>query len=153
MSQFDQRLKKLGITLPEVEPALGNFLPYRISRSQVFIAGQVSIIAGERITGKLGGDLSVEDGYRGSRLCGLNILAQLKAALKDDIDRARAVELSGFVNAVPEFTQIPAVMNGVSDLLIEVLGEEKGSHARSSAGVSSLPVGAAVGVKALFEVE
>ncbi len=153
MSQFDQRVKELGITLPEVVPPLGNYLPYRISRNQVFISGQVSIVESERIAGQVGGDLSVEDGYRGARLCLLNIFAQLKAALKDDIDRVRAVELSGFVNVVPEFAQIPAVMNGASDLLVEVLGEEKGSHARSSAGVSSLPAGAAVGVRAVFEVE
>lgn len=153
MSQFDQRVRELGITLPETEPPLGNYLPYRISRNQVFIAGQLSIIASERMIGQIGDKLSVEDGYRGAQLCILNVLAQLRAALKDDIDRVRAVELTGLVNAVPNFTQIPAVMNGASDLLIEVLGEEKGSHARSSIGLTSLPAGAAVGVKSLFEIE
>ena len=153
MARFDQRVNELGITLPEVEDLFGNYLPYRISRNQVFIAGQVSITASEGVTGKLGGDLSVEDGYRGARLCALNILVHLRAALQDDIDRARAIELTGFVNAAPDFTQASAVMNGASDVLIEVLGEEKGSHARSSVGVASLPAGAAVGVKAVFDVE
>ncbi|MDE0052478.1 MAG: RidA family protein [Rhodospirillales bacterium] len=153
MARFDQRVDELGITLPEVQNLLGHYVPYRISRNQVFIAGQVSIIASERVTGKLGDDLAVQDGYRGARLCALNILAQLRAALKDDIDRARAIELTGFVNAAPDFTQASAVMNGASDVLIEVLGEEKGSHARSSVGVASLPAGAAVGVKAVFEFE
>lgn len=153
MTRFDQRVKELGIALPEAQAVFGNYVPCRISGNQVFIAGQVSITADDRVTGKVGDDLSVEDGYRGSRLCALNILAQLKAALKEDIDRARAVELIGFVNVAPDFAQIPEVMNGASDLLIEVLGEDRGSHARSSVGVSMLPAGGAVGVKAVFEVE
>ena len=153
MTRFDQRVNELGITLPEVQNIFGNYVPYRISRNQVFIAGQVSITASERVTGKLGGGLSVEDGYRAARLCALNILAQLRAALKDDIDRARAIELTGFVNAAPDFMQIPAVMNGASDVLIEVLGEENGSHARSSVGVISLPADVAVGIKSVFDVE
>ncbi len=153
MVHFDQRVNDLGIALPEEQALLGNYVPYRIIRNQVFIAGQASITDNERVVGKVGKDLSVEDGYKGARLCALNILMQLRAALKDDIDRAKAIELIGFVNAVPDFTQVSAVMNGASDLLIEVLGEEKGSHVRSSAGVSALPAGAAVGVKAMFEVE
>ncbi|MDE0281362.1 MAG: RidA family protein [Gammaproteobacteria bacterium] len=153
MTHFDQRVKELGIALPEAQAAFGNYVPCRISRNQVFIAGQVSITASERVTGKLGDGISVEDGYRGARLCALNILAQLRAALNEDIDRARAIELVGFVNVAPDFTQIPEVMNGASDLLFEVLGEERGSHARSSVGVSMLPAGGAVGVRAVFEVE
>ena len=153
MVRFDQRVNELGIALPEVPAPLGEYVPCRIVGNQVFIAGQVSITADERVTGKLGGDLSVEEGYRGARLCALNILAQLRAALKDDIDRARAAELTGFVNTASDFTEASTVMNGASELLIEVLGKEKGSHARSSVGVSSLPAGAAVGIKAVFEVE
>ena len=153
MTQFDQRLEELGIGLPELQARLGNYVPCRIIRNQAFISGQVSITADGSVVGEVGGILSVEDGYRGARLCALNILAQLRAALKEDIDRARAVELTGFVNAAPEFTQASAVMNGASDLLIEVLGEERGSHARSSVGVSALPAGAAVGIKAVFDVE
>ena len=153
MAHFDQRLNELGIALPEVPALLGEYVPYRIAGNQVFIAGQISITADERVTGQVGSDLSVDDGYRGARLCALNILLQLRAALKDDIDRAKAVELTGFVNAASGFTEASTVMNGASNLLIEVLGKEKGSHARSSVGVSSLPAGAAVGIKAVFEVE
>lgn len=86
MIRFDQRVNELGITIPEVQDIFGNYVPYRISGNQVFIAGQVSITANERVTGKLGGGLSVEAGNRGARLSALNILAQLRAALKDGID-------------------------------------------------------------------
>ena len=153
MARLDQRLNDLGISLPEAPASHGNYVPCRMVGNQAFISGQVSITARERVVGKVGDDLTADEGYRGARLCALNILAQLRASLNDDIDRARAVELTGFVNAVPDFTQASTVMNGASDLLIEVLGEEKGSHARSSVGVSSLPAGAAVGIKAVFEVE
>ena len=149
MTRFDQRVDELGLSLPELPDRLGNYVPCRINRHQVFISGQVSITADGSVVGEVGGNLSVEDGYRGARLCALNILAQLRAALKEDIDRARAVELTGFVNAAPDFTQASAVMSGASDLLVEVLGEERGSHARSTVGVSSLPAGAAVGIKAV----
>ena len=106
-----------------------------------------------RATGKVGAELSVEDGYAAARLCGLNILAQLKACVGDNIDRAKAIKLGGFVNAPPDFSQPPAVINGVSDLLIEVMGEEAGKHARFAVAVASLPAGAAVEVDAVFEIE
>ena len=151
--RIDQRLAELGITLPDAPVPSANYVPYRRSGNQVFIAGQVSITGDESATGKVGGDLSVEDGYAAARLCGLNILAQLKACVGDDIDRARAVKLGGFVNAPPDFTQPPAVVNGVSDLLIKVMGEDAGKHARFAVVVASLPGGAAVEVDAIFEIE
>jgi len=151
--RIDQRLAELGITLPDAPVPSANYVPYRRSGNQVFIAGQVSITGDESATGKVGGDLSVEDGYAAARLCGLNILAQLKACVGDDIDRARAVKLGGFVNAPPDFTQPPAVVNGVSDLLIKVMGEDAGKHARFAVAVASLPGGAAVEVDAIFEIE
>lgn len=152
MGRIDERLKELGIALPEAPKPAANYVPYRVSGSQVFIAGQVSIITERSIVGKLGGDLSVEEGYEAARLCGLNILAQLRAAVGDGIDGARAVKLGGFVNAVPDFTQPPPVVNGASDLLVEVLGPENGAHARFAVAVASLPSGAAVEVDAVFEV-
>jgi len=151
--RIDQRLAELGITLPDAPVPSANYVPYRRSGNQVFIAGQVSITGDESATGKVGGDLSVEDGYAAARLCGLNILSQLKACVGDDIDRAKAVKLGGFVNAPPDFTQPPAVVNGVSDLLIEVMGEDAGKHARFAVVVASLPGGAAVEVDAIFEIE
>ena len=151
--RIDQRLAKLGITLPDAPVPSANYMPYRRSGNQVFIAGQVSITGDQSATGKVGGDLSVEEGYAAARLCGLNILAQLKACVGDDIDGAKAVKLGGFVNAPPDFTQPPAVVNGVSDLLIEVMGEDAGKHARFAVAVASLPGGAAVEVDAIFEIE
>ena len=152
MGRIDDRLKELGIALPEAPTPAANYVPFRVSGNQVFIAGQVSITAERSIVGKLGGGLSVEEGYEAARLCGLNILAQLRAAVGDRIDGARAVKLGGFVNAVPDFTQPPPVVNGASDLIVEVLGPENGAHARFAVAVSSLPSGAAVEVDAVFEV-
>lgn len=152
-SRIDHRLEELGITLPLAPVPSANYVPYRRSGNQVFIAGQISVTEDESMTGKVGDDLSIENGYAAARLCGLNILAQLKACVGDDIDRARAVKLGGFVNAPPDFTQPPAVINGVSDLLINVMGEEAGKHARFAVAVASLPGGAAVEVDAIFEIE
>ena len=151
--RIEERLSQLGITLPDAPTPSANYVPFRRSGNQVFIAGQVSITSDEGITGKVGGDLSVDDGYAAARLCGLNILAQLRDAVGDNINRARAVKLGGFVNAPPDFTGPPSVINGVSDLLIEVMGKEAGSHARFAVAVASLPGGSAVEVDAIFEIE
>ena len=152
-SRIDQRLKELGITLPIAPIPSANYVPYRQLGSQVYIAGQISVTDYESVTGKVGDDLSVEEGYAAARLCGLNILAQLKACVGEDIDRAKAVKLGGFVNALPDFTQPPAVINGVSDLLINVMGDDAGKHARFAVAVASLPGGAAVEVDAIFEID
>ena len=150
--RISQRLEELGITLPDAPIPSANYVPFRRSGNQVFIAGQISVTADESAKGKVGGDLTVEDGYAAARLCGLNILAQLKAGVGDDINRARAIKLGGFVNAHADFTDPPLVINGVSDLLIEVMGEEAGRHARFAVAVASLPGGAAVEVDAIFEM-
>lgn len=151
--RIDARLNELGITLPDAPVPSANYVPYRRSGNQIFIAGQVSITSDASATGKVGGDLSVEDGYAAARLCGLNILAQLRAAVGDDIDRAKAIKLGGFVNAPADFIGPPGVINGVSDLIIEVFGDEAGKHARFAVAVASLPGGAAVEVDAIFEIE
>lgn len=151
--RIESRLNELGITLPDAPVPQANYVPYRRSGNQVFISGQVSITSDASAKGKVGGDLSVEDGYAAARLCGLNILAQLRAAVGDDIDRAKAIKLGGFVNAPADFTGPPAVINGASDLMVEVLGEEAGRHARFAVAVASLPSGVAVEVDAVFEIE
>jgi len=151
--RIEQRLQELGIILPDAPVPSANYVPFRRSGKQIFIAGQISVTGEESVRGKIGGELTVEDGYAAARLCGLNILAQLKACVAEDIDRAKAVKLGGFVNAQPDFTQPPAVINGVSDLLIEVMGEDSGKHARFAVAVASLPNGAAVEVDAVFEIE
>jgi len=150
--KIEQRLAELGITLPEAPTPQANYVPFRRSGNQVFIAGQVSIAGDDRVVGKIGDGLEIDDGYRAARICGLNILAQLRAAVGDDIDRARAVKLGGFVNATPDFTGPPPVVNGASDLMVEVFGEN-GRHARFAVAVASLPGGAAVEVDAIFEIE
>lgn len=105
------------------------------------------------MTGKVGTDLTIEEGYAAARLCGLNILAQLRACVGNDIDHSRAVKLGGFVNAHPDFTNPPAVINGASDLLVAVMGDAAGEHARFAVAVASLPGGAAVEIDAIFEIE
>ena len=151
--RIDTRLQNLGITLPDAPVPSANYVPFRRSGNQVFIAGQVSITSEQSATGKVGVDLSVDDGYAAARLCGLNILAQLRAAVGEDIDRARAIKLGGFVNAPADFNSPPGVINGASDLLVEIFGDEAGKHARFAVAVSSLPGGAAVEVDAIFEIE
>ena len=151
--RIELRLQNLGITLPDAPVPSANYLPFRRSGNQVFIAGQVSITSEQSATGKVGVDLSVDDGYAAARLCGLNILAQLRAAVGEDIDRARAIKLGGFVNAPADFNSPPGVINGASDLLVEIFGDEAGKHARFAVAVSSLPGGAAVEVDAIFEIE
>lgn len=150
--RIESRLLELGITLPETSVPQANYVPYRRSGNQVFISGQVSATPETSAKGKVDGDLSIEDGYAAARLCGLNIIAQLRAAVGDDIDRAKVIKLGGFVNAPADFTGPPAVINGASDLLVEVFGDEAGKHARFAVAVASLPGGAAVEVDAIFEI-
>ena len=150
--RIETRLKELGIELPEARTPSANYVPWRRSGNQVFISGQVSAAGDQIIKGKIGADLTPEDGYKAARLCAISILTQLKLAVGDDMDRARAIKLGGFVNATPDFTGPPGVINGASDLLVEVFGEN-GKHARFAVAVASLPQGAAVEVDAVFEIE
>ncbi|MBL8550174.1 MAG: RidA family protein [Hyphomonadaceae bacterium] len=152
MSRIEGRLKELGITLPTPPAPVASYIPFTRSGSLVHISGQVSVDAAGGVKGKLGGGLSTEQGQAAARLCGLNLLAQLKAACEGDLDRVRrALKLNGFVNVAPDFDPIPQVMNGCSDLMVEVLGEA-GRHARSAVGVANLPLGFAVEVDGAFEI-
>jgi enamine deaminase RidA (YjgF/YER057c/UK114 family) len=146
------RLSALGILLPTPGAPQANYIPAAAGGGLVFVSGQLSIAPGGReVLGKLGGGLSVDDGRAGARLAAINLLAVLKAAI-GDLDRVRKiVKLVGFVNAAPEFTEPHKVVNGASDLLVEVFGE-RGRHARSALGVATLPLGAAVEVEAIVEV-
>src|SRR5215210_5626915 len=129
-SSIETRLKELGITLPPPGAPGGNYVPFIIVGNLAFMAGQVAREAGKmKYVGKVGKDLSVEDGAQAARLCAVNLLAQLKAACGGDLDRVeRCVRLGGFVNSAPDFYDHPKVVNGASDLVVEVLGE-KGQHA------------------------
>lgn len=151
--KIDKRLEELGIALPEPAAPVANYVATVKTGKLIFVSGQVPVVAGEfKYVGKLGAGLSVEDGQAAARLCGINILAQLKLALDGDLDRvSRVVKLGGFVNSAPDFTQQPQVINGVSDLMVEVFGD-KGRHARAAVSAGALPVGVAVEVDAVVEV-
>jgi enamine deaminase RidA (YjgF/YER057c/UK114 family) len=149
---IDARLKELGITLPDAPKPVANYVPAVQAGNLVFISGQVSAAAGEAVKGRLGADVSLEDGQKAARLCVLAILAQVNAAVGSLDKVKRVVKLGGFVACTPEFDQHPAVINGASDLMVEVFGD-KGKHARFAVGVPSLPLGFAVEVDAVVEVE
>ena len=135
---------------------VANYVPYVRTGNLVVISGQLCLgLDGklpDRFKGKLGADLFLESGQEAARMCGINVLAQLKASLDGDLGRVvRCVRLGGFINAVPTFAQLAPVMNGASDLMVAVLGD-RGRHARSTIGVAELPLDAAVEVEAMFEV-
>ena len=148
----EARLATLGIALPDAPNPVANYVPSFISGNLLFISGQVSKAADGSITkGQLGGGLTVEEGRQAARVCALNILAQARAAL-GSLDRiGQLVRLNGFVSAAPDFTEHPQVINGASDLMVEVLGE-KGRHTRVAVGVASLPLGCAVEIDAVIVV-
>ena len=152
MSTIDSRLAELGIELPEPVAPVANYVPYVISGNLVFISGQVSIGPDGLITGKLGEDVSLEQGVDAAKACGVNLIAQLKAACDGDLSRVkRVVKLGGFVNCTPDFTDQPKVVNGTSDLMVDVFGDA-GRHARAAVGAPSLPMNAAVEVDGVFEI-
>jgi enamine deaminase RidA (YjgF/YER057c/UK114 family) len=150
---IDARLQELGVELPAASAPVANYVPFTRSGSLVVVSGQVSVRNGKaEFVGKLGAGISVADGQQAARLCALNILAHLKTACDGDLDRVkRVLRLGGFVNCTPEFTDMPQVVNGASDLMVQVFGDA-GKHARAAVGVSSLPLGVAVEVEAMFEL-
>jgi enamine deaminase RidA (YjgF/YER057c/UK114 family) len=154
--RIEARLKELGIELPAPATPVANYVPSSVSGGGdiVFISGQISTWNGQlRHIGKLGaGGMSIDEGRAAARLCALNILAHLRNACGGDLDRVRrCLRLGGFVNCTPEFTDMPQVVNGASDLMVEVFGDS-GRHARAAVGVNSLPGGVAVEVEATFEI-
>ncbi|MFN3959964.1 MAG: RidA family protein [Parvularculaceae bacterium] len=152
MGPIDQRLTKLGITLPTPNAPVANYVPFVKSGDLLFVSGQISLGPAGLVKGKLGATLTLEEGVAAARLCGINILAQLKAALGGDLNRVmRIVKLGGFVNCTPDFEDQPKVINGASDLMVSVFGEA-GKHARAAVGAPNLPMGAAVEVDAVVEV-
>jgi enamine deaminase RidA (YjgF/YER057c/UK114 family) len=149
----EKKLASLGISLPTPASPIANYVPFVRSGNMLVVSGQLCFGADGKLvaTGQLGGGVSVDDGVRAARACGINLLAQIKAAL-GDLDRvARVVRLGGFINSASGFADGPKVMNGASDLMVEVFGEN-GRHARSTVGVAALPANAAVEVEGQFEV-
>lgn len=147
------RLAELGIQLPRPSTPAANYVPFVIVGNIAFISGQVTIQEGKlAYTGKVGSELTIDEGYQAARICGLNLIAQLREACGGNLDRMRrVVKLGGFVNSAPDFKDHPKVINGASDLMVEVFGDA-GRHARCAVGAPSLPSGTAVEVDGIFEI-
>jgi enamine deaminase RidA (YjgF/YER057c/UK114 family) len=152
--KVEGRLSELGITVPQAAAPVANYVGFVKAGNLVFVSGQVTLKDGKlQYIGKLGAEISVEDGQKAARLCATNIIAQLKAACDGDLDRVkRIVRLGGFVNSTPDFTDQPKVINGASDLMVEAFGD-RGKHARAAVSAGSLPLGVAVEIDAIAEIE
>ena len=152
MDSVETKLSALGVSLPEPVAPVANYAPFVVASNVAYVSGQVSIENGALIKGKLGDDLSIEDGVRAARACAVNLISQAKAACGGDLSRIRrVVKLTVFVNSTSDFTDQPMVANGASDLMTEAFGEA-GRHARAAVSAPSLPLGAAVEVDGVFEI-
>lgn len=152
MSAAESRLSEAGLILPTPTSPVANYVPFVRTGAMVFVSGQVSIGPDGPMKGRLGAELDIATGQVAARLCGLNLLAQLKAACGGQLDRVtRVVKLGAFVNCTPEFGEIPQVANGCSDVMVTAFGDA-GRHARSAVGSVNLPLGFAVEVDGVFEI-
>ena len=150
---FEKKIKELDITLPEAKPPVGSYVATKIVGNLLYISGQISISKnGELIKGKVGKDLSVDDGYKAAERCGLSIISQAKVACNGDLSKIKScIKLTGFVNSTDNFTEQPKVINGASDLIASVFGDA-GMHTRAAVSTNSLPLGVSVEVDAIFEL-
>jgi enamine deaminase RidA (YjgF/YER057c/UK114 family) len=153
-SAAEQRLAELGLKLPNIPVPVANFVPYRRHGDLVYLAGQICEWNGDVVyRGKVDVDIDLETGIDAARICGLNLIAALRAACDGSLDRITGcLRVGGFVNCSPTYEYVPKVINGASDLFVELFGE-RGRHARTAVGVATLPRGAAVEVDAIFTVE
>ena len=151
--KIENRLKSLNITLPKAPDPVGAYVASKISGNLIFISGQVSLQSdGKLISGKVGKDLNLEQAQHAAKVCGLNILSQLKKICGGNLDKVKScMKLTGYVNSTENFTQQPQVINGASDLISSVF-ENTGKHTRAAVSVNSLPLGAAVEIDAIFEI-
>ena len=151
---FEEKIKELKIVLPEAKAPVGSYIAAKKVGNLLFISGQISINSnGELIKGKIGKDLSLEDGYNAAKNCGLSIISQVKKACDDDLSKVKScIKLTGFVNSTDEFTEQPKVINGASELMTKVFGNI-GVHTRSAVSSNSLPLGAAVEIVSIFEIK
>lgn len=147
----EENLDRLGIALPAPMKPVATYVPFVITGKLLYVSGQVSATADGRILGRLGDDMELSAGQHAARICGINLIAQCKAAVGELSNIKRVVKLGGFVNAAPNFVDIPQVINGCSDLMVEVFGEA-GKHARSAVACPTLPLGVAVEVDGVFEI-
>ena len=150
---FEEKIKELKIVLPEAKAPVGSYIATKKVGKLLFISGQISINSnGELIKGKIGKDLSLEDGYNAAKNCGLSIISQVKKACDDDLSKVKScIKLTGFVNSTDNFVDQPKIINGASDLIASVFGEA-GMHTRAAVSTNSLPLGVAVEVDAIFEL-
>jgi enamine deaminase RidA (YjgF/YER057c/UK114 family) len=150
---FEEKIKKLKIELPEAKAPVGNYVATKIVGNLLYISGQVSINSnGELIKGKVGKDLTTDEAYKAAERCGISIIAQVKKACDGDLSRVKScIKLTGFVNSTNDYTEQPKVINGASDLIASVFGEA-GMHTRAAVSTNSLPLGVSVEVDAIFEI-
>ena len=150
---FQKKIDELKIKLPEAKPPVGSYVATKISGNLLFISGQISISDdGDLIKGKVGKELSTQDGYEAAKRCGLSIVAQAKVACDGDLSKIKScVKLTGFVNSTEDFIEQPKVINGASDLIASVFGDA-GMHTRAAVSTNSLPLGVSVEVDAIFEL-
>ena len=150
---YDDKIKELGINLPEAKAPVGNYVATKITGKLLFISGQISINdSGELIKGKVGKDLNTEEGYNAAKRCALSIVSQLKKACNNDLSKVKScIKLTGFVNSTDDFNEQPKVINGASDLIASIFGDA-GMHTRAAVSTNSLPLGVSVEVDAIFEL-
>ena len=150
---FENKIKELGLVLPKATPPVGSYVATKVVGKLLYISGQISNDEnGKLIQGKLGRDLKTEDGYKAAERCALNIVAQVKQACNDDLSKIKScIKLTGFVNSTDDFVEQPKVINGASDLVASIFGDN-GMHTRAAVSVNSLPLGVAVEIDAIFEL-
>ena len=154
MHSFEENIKNLGLNIPELPKALANYVPYKIVGKTMYISGQAPVKNGELIyKGKVGSDISVEDGIEAARLCVINIIATVKTGLEGDWSKLDSfVKLTGYVNCQDTFTDQPKIINGASDMLVEIFGDQ-GRHSRVAVGSNALPLGIAVEIDAIVQLK
>jgi enamine deaminase RidA (YjgF/YER057c/UK114 family) len=150
---FEKKINELNIVLPKAANPVGSYVATKITGKILFISGQISMSEnGDLIKGKLGKDLSTEDGYKAAKRCALNIISQAKKACGDDLNKIKScIKITGFVNSTDNFIEQPKVINGASDLIVTIFGDA-GMHSRAAVSTNSLPLGVAVEVDAIFEL-
>ena len=154
MHFFDENIKNLGINIPDLPKALANYVPFKIIGKTIYISGQAPVHNGELIyKGKVGSDISIEEGIEAAKLCVINIIAALKTGLEGDWGKLNSfVKLTGFVNCQDNFTDQPKIINGASDMLVDIFGDQ-GRHARVAVGSNALPLGIAVEIDAIVQLK
>ena len=154
MHTFEKNIKNLGINIPELSIPVANYVPYKVVNNILYVSGQAPVLNGKLIyLGKVGIDISIEDGIEAARICCLNILAAIKHSIDCNWDRfGEIIKIGGFVNSNPDFTDHPKIINGASDLLVSIFGD-KGKHTRFAVGSNSLPLNIAVEIEAIIQLQ